>query len=405
MIACDETVVDFLHSQGGFTRTQIKRLHQWWQAERRNGEDLPPFLARHQALSDPAAHTLQMLAAGNLTEIMAQALIDRHELTGLRTRLPDLASLPEDRDLLATVRLLDGEDTDKEPGPCKDDLALPELPRVGMKLAKYFLAECIGEGSSGLVFRAMHPTLQIPVAVKVLHPATAVKDRQAYRKLKAEAQLLARLTHRYVVRVFDFEPEGQFPFLVLEYVNGPSLAELIEQSGRIRPDRVIRILSQLAEALAAAHAAGIVHRDIKPANVLLTGGGECKLADLGLALVQYAPAGTDIEPGTVTARAGTVLYVAPELAEHGKASEQSDLYSLGATLYHALTGSPPFVGSTIREVLLQHSSTPLLSPRALVPDLPPELANLILRMLAKDPRRRPASFTALLREPITAHAR
>jgi serine/threonine-protein kinase len=405
MIACEETILDFLHGQGGFTRTQIQCLHQWWQAARWDGEELPPFLVRHQALSDQAAHLLQLLAAGDLTEIMAQALIDCGELADLRARLPNLAMLPEDRNLFATVRLLDGDDTDKEAGAGKHDFALPEQPCVGMKLGKYLLAECIGAGSSGLVFRAMHPTLQISVAVKVLHPATGGPDRQAHRKLKAEAQLLARLNHRYIVRALDFEPEADFPFLVLEYVNGPSLAELIEQGGRIRPDRVVRILSQLAEALAATHALGIVHRDIKPANVLLTRSGECKLADLGLALVQQPLAGTDLEPGPVMARAGTVLYVAPELAENGTVSEQSDLYSLGATLYHALTGSPPFVGSTIREVLLQHSSARPLSPRMLVPDLSPELANLVLRLLAKDPRRRPVSFTALLRESEVLNSR
>ena len=405
MITCDETVIDFLRHQAGFTHSQIERLQQWWQANRRESEELPQFLARQQVLSGPAARILQLVAEGNMTELMGQALIDRGQLDEFRLRLPELAALPEDHDLSATVRLLDGDDTDKECRDSKQEPALPNQPRVGMKLGKYLLTECIGEGSSGLVFRALHPTLQVPVAVKVLHPAANGDDRQSYRKLKAEAQFLARLNHRYIVRVFDFEPSGEFPFLILEYVNGPSLAELILQSGRVQPSRAIRILSQLAEALAAAHALGIVHRDIKPANVLLTRAGECKLADLGLALVQTPPAGIDLQSGPVTARAGTVLYVAPELAENGTASEQSDMYSLGATLYHALTGFPPFVGSTIREILVQHSSMPPLPPRTLVPDLSQELESLVLRMLAKNPHHRPTSFAALLSEIRCAASR
>jgi serine/threonine protein kinase len=404
MITCDETVFDFLRNQGGFTQSQVERLQQWWQAARRDGEELPRFLTRRQVLSGPAARILQLVADGNMTEMMGQALIDPRELTDFRLRLPELAELPEDHDLFATVRLLDDDDTEKDSAAGKHKPDVSGHPRVGKRLGKYLLTECIGEGSTGLVFRALHPTLQVPVAVKVLHPVGSGDDQQSYQKLKAEAQLLARLNHRYIVRVFDFEPDADSPFLVLEYVNGPSLAELIEQSGRIQPSRALRILWQLAEALAAAHGLGIVHRDIKPANVLLTRGGECKLADLGLALIQRPPAGSDLQSGPVSARAGTVLYVAPELAEHGIASERSDIYSLGATLYHALTGSPPFVGSSIREILVQHSQVPPLSPRTLVPDLSPELANLVLRMLAKDPRQRPESFAALRQESVLTNA-
>ncbi|HEV3142570.1 MAG TPA: serine/threonine-protein kinase [Gemmataceae bacterium] len=400
MIACNEAVFDFLHSHARFSRTQVERLQQWWLANRRESEELHAFLARQQLVSSPTARILQLVAQSNMTEVMAHALIEHEELTELRLRLPELVVLPEEDKLSATVTLLAGGDTDKETTGSHADLPLIEHPRVGMRLGKYVLTEWIGEGSCGIVFRAFHPTLQIPVAVKVLHPAKAIKNRELHGKLKAEGQLLARLNHRYVVRVFDFEPDGDFPFLVLEYVSGPNLAELIEQSGRIQPSRALRILRQLADALGAAHAMGIVHRDIKPANVLLTRSGVTKLADLGLALVQQpflqSQAGTPPFP----ARAGTIFYIAPELAEGGVASEQSDMYSLGATIYHALTGSPPFVGSTAREIRSQHSSAPVPSPKTRVPDLPDDLAQLVLQMLAKDPRQRPASFAALLHEPM-----
>src|SRR5262249_40677931 len=132
------------------------------------------------------------------------------------------------------------------------------------------------------------------------------------KKLKAEARILALLNHPHIVRLYDFEPDPQHPFLVLEFVNGPSLAELIEHSGRLQPHRAVRIAREAAEALAAAHQIGIVHRDVKPGNVLLMRFGEVKLADLGLASVFRPNSQMAHGPCALGARAGTASYLAPE---------------------------------------------------------------------------------------------
>src|SRR5205085_16417 len=131
------------------------------------------------------------------------------------------------------------------------------------------------------------------------------------RRLMAEARILAKLNHPHVVRVFDFEQDAHFPYLVLEYVNGPSLEQLIVQSGRVQPARVVHIMRQLADALAATHRLGIVHRDIKPANVLLTRDGDVKLADLGLATVRGPAHAADAGPLPASARVGRRLATHP----------------------------------------------------------------------------------------------
>jgi serine/threonine-protein kinase len=247
------------------------------------------------------------------------------------------------------------------------------------------------------VFRALHPTLHIPVAVKVLRPATG-GDGDRPLRLMAEAQLLAQLNHPHIVRVFDYDRDGPHAFLVLECVNGPTLAELIDQCGRLQPDRAVRLGRQVAAALAAAHDLGIVHRDIKPANILLTRDGTAKLADLGLATVRTATGQT----GAVAAdaRVGTVCYLAPELAAGNRAAdERSDIYAFGATLYHALTGVTLFSGDSPWDVIAQHANAPPPSPRRRVPEITQALADLMLRMVAKKPEDRPASFSAILADP------
>src|SRR5260370_28859353 len=296
---CDLIVLDFLATHAGFTAQQICHLKACWESVRHGDEDLAQFLLGQQLLSGSAVQIFAQMGRHHLTELLGLALLDRRELQSLRRRLPDVALLADDK-LSATVTLLNGDDTAKDSNPALELPPLahadghahaePELPRAGFVLGKYLLAEWVGHGSGSEVYRALHPTLQIPVAVKILHPTIEGDGIERARRLSAEARVLARLNHPNIVRVFDFEQDEYFAFLVLEYVNGPSLAELIEHSGRVQASRVVRIMRQLVDALAAAHKLGIVDRDIKPANVLLTRDGHVKLADLALALVP-APIG------------------------------------------------------------------------------------------------------------------
>jgi len=242
---------------------------------------------------------------------------------------------------------------------------------IGQTLGRCLLTERVGQGSSGIVFRGLHQSLNIPVAIKVLNLANGT-GVDVFRQIRTEARLLARLNHPNVVRVWDFEDDPEMPYLVLEYVEGLSLAELIQQSGRLRLDRAMQAIAQISQGLNAARKLGIVHRDVKPANILMARDGTAKLADLGLAVcvgerisVKLANVSAPIE-----SLAGTIAYMAPEQAKHGgKIDHRSDIYALGATFYHGVTGQMPFTGKTRMEVLTKHANEPAVPPHERVPDV------------------------------------
>lgn len=393
MPATDDLVLELLGQRGRLAPHQLRHLHDWWQATAAPGESLVSFLVRQSLLSEASAQVCRQVSEGHISATMGYALLNPAELEQVQRRLPEVAVIGDDRGAHATITLLSGDDTHRRPGALSDD-----MPRVGTTLGRYLLTEWVGKGTTGNVFRALHPTLHIPVAIKVLHDIRGAST-ELQMQLKAEARLLARLNHPQIVRVYDFEAHPRYPYLVLEHVNGPTLAELIEQSGRVQPSPAVRIVRQLAHALAAAHRLGVVHRDIKPANVLLTRLGEVKLADLGLATVRRNSLLQEEGPVPADARVGTACYIAPELLESNSgADERSDIYSLGATFYHALTGLPPFRATSVWQVMEQVRKAPPPDPRDLVPNIPSALAELVMRMLAKDPTARPVSFTGLLDE-------
>jgi serine/threonine protein kinase len=260
-------------------------------------------------------------------------------------------------------------------------------PQVGDVLGKCLLIERVGHGSAGVVFRARHQSLNIPVAVKVLH---VTDDIGVHRQLRSEAQLLARLNHPHVVRVWDFEDDPCQPFLVMEFVEGPGLSDVLREQGRIPPERALQLVRQIADGLAAAQRLGIVHRDVKPGNILLTKDGAAKLADLGLAVL------VEHERGKAAGGlAGTAAYMPPEQAS-GAIDHRSDIYSLGATYYYMVTGQVPFQGTTRAEVIRKHATETPISPRELVPHLPEAVSAVILKMMAKDPAERYQTYDELL---------
>lgn len=391
MLACDEAILDRLSMCGGFTPSQVAHLRQWWLAVRAGHESVGDFLVRQSLISASAARELDGLRFGRIAGTL------RHELSRLRLRLPEVAILDSEQTLPQTISLLSSADTAIE-----IDIDGPNVgnspPRIGDRLGRYLLTDVVGEGGTGIVFRAVHPTLNVPVAVKVLKAASPRNDQ--FHRLQSEARLLARLSHPNIVRIFDFEPGPGCAFVVLEYVDGPALADLISYCGKIQPARVVQITRMVAGALAAAHRLGVVHRDIKPANVLWSRCGTAKIADFGLA---HSPTAWTGRSGAEADRVGTVWYMAPELASSSRlADERSDIYSLGATMYHALAGEPPFSGDSLWEVLSKHLKLPVPALRPKAPDLPPLLEDLVLSMLAKQPERRPASFSEILQHPALA---
>jgi serine/threonine protein kinase len=209
----------------------------------------------------------------------------------------------------------------------------------------------------GAVWLGRDEVLGRPVALKRVGLAPAT-DGSDLARAEREARLAARLNHPHVVAIFDLVVEDEQQWLVLEYVESVTLAQLVREQGALRPDEAARLLAQAADALTAAHAAGIVHRDVKPSNILVTPSGQVKLSDFGIARAEADASLT--QTGLVT---GSPAYLAPEVASGRQATDASDVWSLGATLYHALAGRPPYeVGDNVVGALYRivHDETPRL---------------------------------------------
>ncbi len=264
----------------------------------------------------------------------------------------------------------------------KDKRTAFRAPAVGTLLGKCLLTELLGRGGCCTVFRALHQTLHVPVAVKILHSQTGIAPHQVYEQLRTEARLLAQLDHPHIVRALDYEDDPALPYLVLECVEGPSLSDLIEQSGRLSLARACEVIGQVADALAALWKLRAVHRDVKPGNILLTRDGTAKLADLGQAVFLDELDGSSASPRDEVA--GTAAYLAPEqFLAPATVDHRADMYALGATFYQAVTGRLAFTGKSCMEVLMKHAQQTPPAPHELVPELPPIVSEVIFTMMAK----------------------
>jgi eukaryotic-like serine/threonine-protein kinase len=252
---------------------------------------------------------------------------------------------------------------------------------------RYRLVRRIASGGMGEVWEADDTVLGRRVALKVLVEELAT-DRRATRRFVREARATARLTHPNVARVYDFGRDGGAPFLVMELLQGETLADRLA-TGPLPPAQAARIAASVADALDAAHQLGIVHRDVKPANVMLTPAGDVKVMDFGI-----AAAADETHSTTGSGLYATVAYVSPERLAGEPATPASDVYSLGAVLYELLCGRPPFTGSTPALVARAHLHDPPPPLRELAPWVPPRLAEAAEAALAKDPARRPSSAAA-----------
>ncbi len=242
---------------------------------------------------------------------------------------------------------------------------------------RYRIDAKLGEGGMGVVYRAHDSLLQRPVAIKTLSPA--LFGEEGARRLIREAQSAAKLHHPHIVSIFDAVEEGGQFAIVMELVEGQTLRELLP----LPVPRLIEIALQVLEGLEYAHAQGIVHRDIKPENIIVTKDETAKLMDFGLARSEGRSRLT--VTGMVV---GTVAYLAPEQALGGQVDGRSDLYALGAVLYEAVAGRPPFESEDPISVITQHINVPPVAPHWHNPAVPPALENVILKLLAKDPGRR-----------------
>jgi serine/threonine protein kinase len=261
----------------------------------------------------------------------------------------------------------------------------------GFFLGKYKLLEQLGAGGMGQVFLATHQMMRRLVALKVLTLRPGA-DPSILPRFQREARAMAALDHPNIVHAYDCDQDDKLHYIVLEYVDGISLSELVKKRGPVTVERAVTYIYQAALGLQHAHEAGLVHRDIKPGNMLLDRQGVVKILDMGLARLFHDNADNLTLEHNAGRALGTADYLAPEQATNSHDVDiRADIYSLGASLYYLLTGKAPFQGATVAQKLLLHQLKPPTPLHELCPEVPEELEVVINRMMAKQPEQRHAT--------------
>ena len=264
---------------------------------------------------------------------------------------------------------------------------------IGRILAnRYEILERVGSGGMAFVYRAKDLLLNRTVAVKVLSPHY-VADEEFIRKFKREAQAAAGLSNPNIVGVYDVGQDGDTYYIIMEFLEGKTLKQLLNENGPLPFTAALQIVKQIAEALRAAHKHGVIHRDIKPHNIMISADGHVKVTDFGIARAVTSSTMTN-----TGAMVGSVHYISPEQARGGFVGEKSDIYSLGVVLYELVTGQLPFSGDSMFSIALKHLQEPVPPPRKLDPTIPVEVERIILKAMNKDQAGRYHSADELLQD-------
>lgn len=256
---------------------------------------------------------------------------------------------------------------------------------------RYQVRSRIARGGMATVYLATDLRLERRVAVKIMHGHLA-DDSQFKQRFIQEARSAARLAHPNVVNVFDQGQDTESAYLVMEYLPGITLRDLLEEYGSLTPQQTIDISEAVLSGLSAAHKAGIIHRDLKPENVLLADDGRIKIGDFGLARAASANTATGAQ------LLGTIAYLSPELVTRGVADTRSDIYAVGIMMYEMLTGEQPFTGEQPMQIAYRHANEPVPAPSRKNAKVPRELDELVMWATAKDPDQRPTDARALLEQ-------
>lgn len=264
----------------------------------------------------------------------------------------------------------------------------------GFFLGNYKLLKPLGAGGMGVVYLAEHNIMQRRMALKIL-PVAAMQDKTRVARFQGEARAAAQLDHPNIVRAYDFSEAGGKAFIVMEFVDGMDLHHVVARDGVMSFRAAVEVLMQAADGLSHAHSRGIIHRDIKPSNLMLRQDGVLKISDMGLARIGYQ------SDGNITSEGGGVMgtsdFLAPEQAldSHG-VDGRADIYALGCTLYYLLTKQPPYPSENLASRIAKHQTAPPADIRDLRPDCPAALAELAMRMMAKQPADRVPTCNDLL---------
>jgi serine/threonine protein kinase len=250
---------------------------------------------------------------------------------------------------------------------------------VGQRLGKYQLSERLGQGGMAQVYKAHQPTIDRFVAIKVMHSHLSESD-DFIERFKREARGLGQLRHPHIVNIIDFDAEDEYYYMVMDYIAGPTLSDLLQQQGAFSLEMSLRVTRQLCDALDYAHERGTIHRDLKPANVMFVDDSlqQPVLTDFGIARLLDETALT-----ASGALSGTPAYISPEAIKGARVDGRADLYSLGIILYEMITGQPPYSGDTSWSVMMQHVNEPPPRLDQVKPDTPLFVTNLIERAMAK----------------------
>jgi serine/threonine-protein kinase len=307
-----------------------------------------------------------------------------------------------DADLAAAeTQLVEPQATPTPPAPEPPAPTVKQPPWVGKILGHFKLLRLIGEGKMGRVIQAQDINLHRIVALKVLAKRLPGTDAQGrVDQFLREARAAAQIEHPNVVRVYEINQHDGWWYIAMEMLDAGNLRRVVKAAGPLSVPRACALIADAATGLAAAHELGIIHRDIKPANLMLTRAGRCKLTDFGLVRLDDPN-----DPFDFTQKAvGSPAFMAPEIILRREQTPAIDIYSLGGTLFHALTGKSLYTGQNVQEVLKKHVRAPVPDIRKLLPECPPSLAALVTRTLAKDPAERPsaADMAAALRAEAIA---
>jgi serine/threonine-protein kinase len=248
---------------------------------------------------------------------------------------------------------------------------------------RYEVEAPLGTGGMAEVWRGHDRVLNRTVAIKTLLPQFA-RDASFVERFRREAQAAARLNHPGIVSVYDSGTDGDAPYIVMQYIEGRTLADFLGSGKTLPPKQAAQIAQEIAEAIGAAHAHGVIHRDIKPANVMITRDGKVLVMDFGIARLISGP---ETAPQT-SAVLGTASYLSPEQAQGQPVDARSDIYALGVVLYEMLTGRPPFTGDSPMAIAYKQVNATPPAPSSANPDVPPELDAVVMRALSKNPANR-----------------
>lgn len=266
----------------------------------------------------------------------------------------------------------------------------PTDPLLGRLVDKRYLIESkVARGGMATVYQAMDQRLERPVAIKIMHPHLA-EDGDFTKRFIQEARQAARLAHPNIVNVFDQGQDGAITFIVMEYLPGITLRELLQDFGALTPAQTVDIVRAVLQGLDAAHSGGIVHRDLKPENVLLADDGRIKIADFGLARASTH------NTATSQALLGTIAYLSPELISRGEADLRSDIYALGIMMFEMLTGSQPYQGDQAVTIAYQHQNDIVPPPSSKNPAIPAQFDELVDWCTRRSPDERPPHARAVL---------